>query len=55
MNYKKSKEILEKIKGSEKILVNCHRNPDPDSIGSALAMKEVLKKMGKEVEIMCAT
>ena len=55
MNYAKSAEILEKIKGVERILVNCHRNPDPDSIGSALALYEVLSGMGKKVEIICPT
>lgn len=55
MNYKKSSEILEKIKKSKKILLNCHRNPDPDSIGSAIAMENVLEKMGKEVDVICPT
>jgi len=53
MNYKESKEILEKIKGAKKILVNCHRSPDADSLGSALALAEVLESMGKNVEVIC--
>lgn len=52
MNYEESIQILKKIKGSKNILVNCHINPDPDSVGSALAMSCVLKKMGKRVEII---
>ncbi len=55
MNYKESKQILEEIKKAEAILVNCHKNPDPDSFGSALAMYEVLKNMGKEVRVICPT
>ncbi len=55
MNYAKSTEILEKINGVDRILVNCHRNPDPDAIGSALALYEVLSGMGKKVEIICPT
>ena len=55
MNYAKSSEILEKINGVDRILINCHRNPDPDSIGSALALFNVLSKIGKEVEIICPT
>ncbi len=55
MNYDKSQEILEKIKGADRILLNCHRNPDPDAIGSALALYKVLTDMGKKVEIICPT
>lgn len=53
LHYKESKIILSKINKANKILLNCHRNPDPDSIGSALAMKMILKKMGKKVTIIC--
>lgn len=53
MNYKESKEILKEIKKAKKILVNCHRSPDPDSVGSALAMRRVLIDFGKVVELIC--
>lgn len=53
MNYKKSGEILEKINKSSKILINCHRGPDSDSVGSATAMATALKKIGKEVTVIC--
>ena len=53
MNYPKSKVILEEIKKAKKILVNCHRGPDADSVGSALATYLVLKKMGKDVKVIC--
>jgi phosphoesterase RecJ-like protein len=53
MNYKQSKEILKEVKKAKKILVNCHRGPDPDSIGSALGLFAALKNLGKEVEIVC--
>src|SRR3989344_6757104 len=41
--------ILGAIKKSKNILLHCHPYPDPDSIGSVLAMSCVLKKMGKKV------
>lgn len=47
MFYKESKEILEEIKKANKILVNCHRSPDPDSIGSAISVYLALKSLGK--------
>ena len=53
MNYPESPKILEEIKRAKKILVNCHRSPDPDSVGSALAMRRVLIDMGKSVEVVC--
>ena len=53
MNYKESIQILEENKKANRILINCHRGPDPDSIGSALALMEVLKNMDKEVEVIC--
>lgn len=55
MNYSESSQILNLIHNSEKILLNCHNHPDPDSIGSATSMYEVLKALGKEVEIYCPT
>ena len=53
MNYKESQDILTKVKKAKRILVNCHRGPDPDSVGSALAITYVLKNMKKEVKIAC--
>lgn len=53
MNYKESIQILDKIKKSQRILLNCHRGPDPDGIGSTLSMKLVLENMGKKVSVIC--
>jgi phosphoesterase RecJ-like protein len=53
MNYKESEIILKAIKKAKKILVNCHRGPDSDSVGSALALSRVLKDMDKEVTVIC--
>jgi len=44
--------ILERIKKAKKILTSTHHNPDYDSIGSVLAIKEGLRQMGKDVEII---
>lgn len=53
MNYPESKQILGEVKKASKILLNCHRGPDSDSVGSALGLYEVLKGMGKNVSIIC--
>lgn len=55
MNYTESAVIKQKIDSSKKILVNCHHNPDADSVGSAVAMARVLKHFGKEVKIVSPT
>ena len=52
MNYKESKEILEKIKKAKKVLLSCHKSPDPDSIASNLAMYKVLKDINKDVDVV---
>lgn len=53
MNYKESQQIFEEIKKAKKILVSCHRGPDPDSIGSALSLYYFLTSIDKEVEMVC--
>ncbi len=53
MYYQQSLQILETIKQSKNILINVHRNPDLDSIGSATALYQALKKLGKKVTLVC--
>jgi phosphoesterase RecJ-like protein len=52
MFYKQSRKILLLIKKSKNILINTHKNPDYDSIGSALVLKNILKKLGKKAKII---
>ena len=53
MTYRKSIEILEKIKNADKILINCHMRPDVDSIASALSMCQALHQFGKDSKVIC--
>ena len=48
------KNIIDLIKRSSKILVLPSSPPDGDSLGSAIALYLVLKKMNKEVTVLCA-
>ncbi|PIR04356.1 MAG: hypothetical protein COV59_01345 [Candidatus Magasanikbacteria bacterium CG11_big_fil_rev_8_21_14_0_20_39_34] len=50
--YKKIKNILD---DAQNVLLLPHQNPDPDALGSALAMYEFLKKSGKNVKVFCKT
>jgi phosphoesterase RecJ-like protein len=45
-------KILEAIQASKSILLHCHPSPDPDSVGSALAMKFALEGMGKRATVI---
>lgn len=47
-------QIIDLILKSDKILVTPSSPPDGDSIGSALALFEGLKKLGKKVTVVCA-
>lgn len=45
-------DILAEITKAQKILLHLHPSPDPDSVGSALAMAEVCRSFGKEVVVI---
>ncbi len=51
--FPQSEAILKEIKKAKSILLNAHRNPDLDSIGSSTVMYSVLKNMGKKIKIIC--
>lgn len=53
MIYPESQLILNEIKKAKNILVNCHRGPDGDSVGSALAMQSVITDMGITLDVVC--
>ncbi|MBU6426962.1 hypothetical protein KGQ27_01855 [Patescibacteria group bacterium] len=44
--------ILAEIKKANSILLHCHPSPDPDSVGSALAMRFALEQMGKKATVI---
>lgn len=53
-HYSLSKSILAEIKKANKILINVHRNPDLDSLGSATALYQALIKIsGKKAALIC--
>ncbi len=39
------------VQSGKRFLVSCHRRPDADALGSALAFAYVLKQLGKEVHL----
>jgi phosphoesterase RecJ-like protein len=50
--FDKAKEFIDK---AQKIVIIQGENPDGDSLGSSLALEEILGDLGKEVVLYCAT
>jgi bifunctional oligoribonuclease and PAP phosphatase NrnA len=45
-------KVWREVKKANKILLHCHPSPDPDSVGSVLAMKFALENLGKKVTVI---
>ena len=45
-------EVLSAVSSAGSVLLFCHVSPDGDTLGSALAMRQRLLRMGKKVQIM---
>ena len=45
--------VVKLIKKAKTIAIFSHKSPDPDAVGSALALKHALSKLGKEVSLYC--
>jgi len=41
-------EVLAELRGSEKMLLTTHENPDGDALGSLIAMHAILEQLGKD-------
>ncbi len=46
--------LAAKIKEVKYTLILCHKNPDPDTLGSAFALKEILAYLGSPADVACA-
>ena len=47
-------EAISRLLRADNILLLCHKNPDGDTVGSAMALCHVLKSLGKTAAILCA-
>lgn len=52
-DYKEAKSIKELVDGAQKIVIIQADNPDGDSLGSALALEEILGELGKQTALYC--
>jgi phosphoesterase RecJ-like protein len=41
-------QVVEELRGAQKLLLTTHENPDGDALGSLLATHEILKQIGKD-------
>ena len=48
------KEALDSLRAARTVAIVSHRDPDPDTIGSAIALGLALETMGKQVTLHCA-
>ncbi len=53
MNRLSMKELMALAKKAQRTLVLCHKNPDPDTLGSAFGLKHILEYYGSEVAVAC--
>lgn len=47
-------ELISRLKEKKRTLILTHRNPDPDTLGSAFALKCILKALGSPSFVACA-
>lgn len=47
-------ELAERVKEQKYTLILCHKNPDPDTLSSAFALKDILTCLGSRAEVACA-
>ena len=47
------REAAEAIRRASSVAVCCHLNPDGDTVGSALALRLALLRMGKDAQVFC--
>ena len=46
-------ELQNEVKIPKYTLILCHRNPDPDTLGSAFGLKAILEHYGSKVKVAC--
>ena len=44
--------VLQEVRARRRFVVTSHARPDGDGIGSALACAEILRRMGKDAEVV---
>lgn len=53
MNKLSLNQVCDIVKTKKSTLILCHKNPDPDTLGSAFALKLLLELFGSSVKVCC--
>ena len=53
MNKLTITDLAKEFSKKKKTVILCHKNPDPDTLGSAFALKHVLTYLGSEATVAC--
>ncbi len=48
------RQVLEELAAAEKLILVTHENPDGDALGSLMAMREILQRLGKDALMFMA-
>jgi bifunctional oligoribonuclease and PAP phosphatase NrnA len=46
--------VVEAIRAASRVTAICHENPDADTVGSALALRIAVERLGKQAEVVAA-
>jgi phosphoesterase RecJ-like protein len=46
------RELVEPLRAAQSVWITPHFNPDPDAVGSTLALGEALRRLGKDVTVL---
>ena len=49
------RELKERVLSADHVLIVSHINPDPDTIGSSLGLKQIFQKLDKTAYVVCDT
>src|ERR1051325_473193 len=52
VNMDQLEKVLQEIEQRRRFLITSHARPDGDAIGSALALAQMLRKMGKSAQVV---
>ena len=53
MNKLSLAEVADELCSPKSTLILCHKNPDPDTLGSAFALKRILEAVGSQAIVKC--
>src|SRR5438552_15923624 len=52
MQHRMLSQVLTEIESRERFVLTSHARPDGDAVGSSLACCEILRRMGKQAEVI---